>query len=81
MRQNNPCLDGDGKTMARYCTPKTMDVVGGCTRLSKVEAPVVVAGEDRLLSADTKWILPLPMECQLPQTKKSSSLRPSYGLG
>ncbi len=69
VRRNNPCLDG--KTMARYCTLKTMDAVGGCTRWSKVEAPdgvVVVAGQDRLLSAGTKWILPLRMECQLRQT-------------
>ncbi len=85
MRRNNPCLDGDGKTMARYyCTQKTMDAVGGCTRWSKVEAPgvvvVVVAGEDRLLSAGTKWIHPLRMECQLRQTKISSSLQPSSGL-
>lgn len=83
VRRNNPCLDGDGKTMVRYyCTLKTMDAVGGCTRWSKVEAPgvVVVAGEDRLLSAGTKWILPLRMECQLRQTKISSSLQPSSGL-
>ncbi len=87
MRRNNPCLDGDGKTTLRYyCTLKTMDAVGGCTRWSKVEAPgvvvvvVVVAGEDRLPSAGTKWILPLRMECQLRQTKISSSLQPSSGL-
>ena len=58
------------------------DVVGGCTKWSKVEAPdvVVVGREDHLPCADIKLILPVRMEYRRRQSKLSSCLPSSSGV-
>ena len=67
--------------MVRCCIQMTMDVVGGCTKWSKVEAPdVVVVGEDHLPCADIKSILPVRMEFRRRQSKLSSCLPSSSGV-